>query len=143
MESHMRKGLFAGAAALILAIVAFRFGSTSDQSKPKDSTPKNPEAGATKNRNGERRVETTYKTPAGEDAVAFQLLVDGSGTIARADTEVKAQNDISKKFQEAFSKDISSVLVGKRLSELSAIDTVGGASLTTKAFNDALGQLKS
>jgi hypothetical protein len=88
-------------------------------------------------------VQTHYSNPGGGDDVAFMLMVDGNGVITQAVTEVLAHNDISKMRQNAFATELPKVIVGKKLSDLSSVDRVGGSSLTTKAFNEALPQLKA
>ena len=94
---------------------------------------------------GEKKLnmKTSYKNPAGEDEVGFTVTVNADGMIIGAATEVFATHDISKKRQEAFASGFSSAITGKKLSELTAIDRVGGSSLTTGAFNAALPQLQS
>lgn len=87
-------------------------------------------------------VRTNYKNPGGSDDVTFTLTVDQNGAIVDAVVEVLAVNPISKVRQEAFAKDFPAALKGKRLSELTSIDRVGGSSLTTGAFNAALPELK-
>ncbi|MBP9728196.1 MAG: hypothetical protein KBD27_02350 [Candidatus Moranbacteria bacterium] len=84
-----------------------------------------------------------YNNPAGGDEVGFILTVNGEGTIVATTTEVLATHDISKKRQEAFAAGLTESLSGKKLSELTSIDRVGGSSLTTGAFNQALPQLKA
>jgi hypothetical protein len=93
----------------------------------------------------EKNVSTkaVYKNPAGEDEVGFALTVNTDGTIVSATAQVLATHDISKKRQEAFAAEFPAALRGKKLSELSAIDRVGGSSLTTAAFNQALPELQA
>ncbi len=88
-------------------------------------------------------TKAVYKNPAGEDEVGFTLSVDAMGVIVDAKTDVLAVHDISKKRQMAFAEGLPAAVKGKKLSELSSIDKVGGSSLTTKSFNDALSTLKS
>jgi hypothetical protein len=79
------------------------------------------------------RTETvSYKTPAGEDPVEFSVSVL-DGTITAVTATPKATNDISAKRQAAFAGEISSKVVGKKISELN-LSAVGGSSLTTDAF---------
>ena len=89
------------------------------------------------------KVTTAYKTPAGEDSVGFAITVDQTGAITEVVTEVLGTAPASKIRQEAFAKDITAAVQGKKLSELAAIDRVGGSSLTTGAFNNALKDLKA
>lgn len=89
------------------------------------------------------RTVATYTSPAGEDKIAFVLGLDASGTIVSTSIESMTDHEISKKRQAAFGEGFSGAIVGKKLSELSNIDRVGGSSLTTKAFNESLAALKS
>jgi hypothetical protein len=88
-------------------------------------------------------LTTTYQSPAGEESVAFKLVVDGSGTITEAETTVMAKNPTSVMRQESFSKEFANALKGKKLADLGPVDRIGGSSLTTGAFNKGLDQLKS
>jgi hypothetical protein len=86
---------------------------------------------------------TSYKNPSGMDEVGFKVVVDSNGTITDGEVQVLAENRNSKMFQENFSKGFPTAVRGKKISDLESIDRVGGASLTTKAFNESLGKLKS
>jgi len=88
-------------------------------------------------------VTTHYDNPGGGDDVRFNLTVDDAGTIVEAGSDVLAVNPTSILRQRAFAAEFPKVVVGKKLADLTAIDRVGGSSLTTKAFNEALDQLKS
>lgn len=88
-------------------------------------------------------IKTSYENPAGSDEVGFSLTVNSEGVIVATETEVLAIHDISKKRQDAFASDLTAALQGKKLSDLSPIDRVGGSSLTTGAFNQAIPQLKA
>lgn len=88
-------------------------------------------------------VNTTYNNPAGSDEVGFLLMMDENGVIVEAITQVLATHEISKARQAAFGAGLGAAIKGKKLSELSAIDRVGGSSLTTAAFNEALPALKA
>ena len=88
-------------------------------------------------------VRTSYGNPAGSDEVGFVLALDDNGVIVNATTEVLATHDISKARQAAFASGLGTAIQGKKLSELTAIDRVGGSSLTTNAFNKALPELKA
>jgi uncharacterized protein with FMN-binding domain len=79
------------------------------------------------------RTETvSYKTPAGSDPVEFSVTVT-DGVITAASATVKAENEISKKYQTAFVSEVSSKVVGKKAKDLK-LDAIGGASLTSGAF---------
>jgi hypothetical protein len=88
-------------------------------------------------------VETSYTSPAGPEKVGFTLEVDTNGMVTKAETVVGASDDKSVSFQKNFQTNLSGAVVGKKLSDLTRIDKVGKASLTTGAFNAALSQLKA
>jgi len=88
-------------------------------------------------------ADASYQTPAGAEQVAFTLTVDEAGVITDAQTTVQGKAPISIMRQTSFAEALPVALKGKKLSELSKIDKLGGSSLTTGAFNAALANLKS
>ena len=70
------------------------------------------------------------------------MFVDDAGTVVDAKTEVLAKAPISIMRQESFQKDFPEAVIGKKIAGLENIDRVGGSSLTTGAFNNALAELK-
>lgn len=73
----------------------------------------------------------TYTSPAGKDSISFSVTVrDGIITAASAKGGSKG---ISGQFQSGFAKSLLKAVVGKKVAGLS-LDAVGGASLTTAAF---------
>lgn len=91
----------------------------------------------------ELKTETSYVSPAGEEKVAFSLTVDSTGTIVGANTVVMGKAPISIMRQESFAKEFPTILVGKSINDIEKVDRIGGSSLTTGAFNEALTTLKS
>ncbi len=83
------------------------------------------------------KTETvSYTNPSGSDEVEFSLTVT-DGVITSVSATPKAKNEISTKLQTAFAEEISSKVVGMKISDLN-LAAVGGASLTTGAFNKFL-----
>lgn len=79
------------------------------------------------------RTETvSYKNPSGADEVEFSVTVT-DGVITAASANPKAKNEISIKLQTAFAADVASKVIGKKAKDLD-VDAIGGASLTTAAF---------
>jgi uncharacterized protein with FMN-binding domain len=79
------------------------------------------------------RTETvSYKNPSGSDEVEFSVTVT-DGVITAASATPKAENEISKKLQTAFAGGVSAKVVGMKAKDLD-VDAIGGASLTTAAF---------
>lgn len=85
----------------------------------------------------------TYQNPAGSDQVGFTVIVDKNGVITGAETKVLAENRASIMYQQNFAQALPAAVTGKKLSELTKIDRIAGASLTTEAFNQALSKLKA
>lgn len=88
-------------------------------------------------------LNTSYGSPAGPEEVGFVVTVDANGVIASAETIVKAADDKSINYQKSFQAGLPGAVVGKKLSDLTSIDKVGKASLTTNSFNASLAKLKS
>jgi len=88
-------------------------------------------------------AEVTYDTPGDyPDHLRFVVTLDGEGAIQSIQTFDAETGKVPEKKKE-FTEQINVLLKGKKLSELSAIDKVGKSSLTTDAFNQALGDLKA
>lgn len=85
-----------------------------------------------------------YNNPAGGDLVGFELTVDETGTITAAETEILADpgHATSVTMQTNFAQALSGEVVGKKLADLE-IDRIGGASLTTGAFEKFLTDIQS
>lgn len=88
-------------------------------------------------------VEISYQSPAQLENIAFKLALDSQGTIVQAQAIVLSEHPISKMRQTSFAKEFPKVLEGKKLADLTHVDRIGGSSLTTGAFNNALEDLKS
>ncbi len=74
----------------------------------------------------------SYTSPAGKEWITFTVK-HKNGVIVSATAKPKATHKISLMLQNNFAKNISKTVVGKKTKDLD-IDTVGGASLTTAAF---------
>lgn len=80
------------------------------------------------------RTETvTYASPANpQDPVEFSVTVT-DGIITAASATPKSDHEISKKLQTAFAAEVGAKVVGMKAADLD-VDAIGGASLTTGAF---------
>lgn len=155
MAPIKKSTIFFGVAALAGLVAAVKFllpsktepeptMTTAKTTTSKSMVPEAQEAPLAANKEAkEISVNTSYGNPSGKDDVKFSLFVDSTGMIVDAKADVLATNEISKKRQSAFAEGFPLAVKGKKLSELNAIDKVGGSSLTTKAFNDSLTELKS
>lgn len=155
--------------AALLAVVKFVWKPAEEKKMPADTTPKttdtmrpaptpatpapttpapaamaDPQATVMETATGKKvSVVTRYQNPGGSDEVGFDVVVDKNGVVTEATANVLAVNATSKLRQGAFAKDFPAALKGKKLSELTKIDRVGGSSLTTGAFNAVLPSLKT
>lgn len=76
------------------------------------------------------------------DTLRFVLAIDKQGVIESVKTLDAATNEVPEKKKE-FNDQLTVIIKGKKLSELTAIDKVGKSSLTTQAFNSVIDQLKA
>ena len=81
-----------------------------------------------------RKETLSYAVPAPElkTSVEFDVMVT-DGIITSAKSRTLATGDASKYNQDNFAKDLSAKVVGKKAKDLK-VDAIGGASLTTAAF---------
>ena len=77
-----------------------------------------------------------------EDTLRFVVTIDKEGLITELATLDAKTNEVPEK-KIAFNQQASVMIVGKKLSELSAIDNVAKSTLTTAAFNSVVSQLKA
>lgn len=82
-----------------------------------------------------------YDVPEGTESNSFSLVIK-DGIISSIEVGITTTNKASLKYQQDFAKNITSIVVGQKISELKTIDRVSGASVTTTAFNDALLRLQ-
>lgn len=73
-----------------------------------------------------------YQSPAGTDDVEFSVTVE-NGIITAVSSRTLATNDGSKYNQDKFASEVAGKVVGKSVKDFD-LDVVGGASLTTAAF---------
>ncbi len=91
--------------------------------------------------NGTYTEKASYKSPAQVENVEFSFTVD-AGTITNVELLSTSSVATSRKFQGLFIDGIKKEIIGKKLADLGTYSRVNGSSLTPKAFNQALEQLK-
>ncbi len=87
--------------------------------------------------NAIQTLTQTYTSPGGEETVAFTIHMDDS-QIEKVEVVGTSNNDISKARIQAFADAINTTISGKTLAEAKSIGVIGGSSLTTGAFKEAL-----
>ncbi|PJA85321.1 MAG: hypothetical protein CO143_01820 [Candidatus Moranbacteria bacterium CG_4_9_14_3_um_filter_45_14] len=87
-------------------------------------------------------VATYMATEDKEDSLRFVVTVDTNGIITDLATLDAKTGQVPEK-KVSFNEQVSVMIKGKKLSELTAIDNVAKSSLTTKAFNGVIDELKA
>ncbi len=85
-------------------------------------------------------AKATYLTPARTSHEIEVTLTVTDGVVTAADVIYDAGEGFSNPNQERFDKAYEAEVIGKELANIS-LSRVGGASLTTQAFNDAVKQI--
>lgn len=84
----------------------------------------------------------SYDVPGGSHTVRFSIGVDDNGVIGQVTgkdtTDPSHQGNVDK-----FATTLTTMIKGKKLSELKSVDMVGSSSLTTAAFNEALADIRT
>lgn len=81
-----------------------------------------------------------YNSPGGAEEIGVKVTVSGD-VITDASVEVKATRPASKNWQTVVSKNIKSLVVGKKLNDV-VLDKVSGSSLTPMGWNDAISKIQ-
>lgn len=84
----------------------------------------------------------TYATPLGTAQISFSITKDATGIIKSIAATKIAGDATSAAFIQMFASSISSAAVGQNINTLS-LNAVGGASLTTNAFNQFVSTLRT
>jgi uncharacterized protein with FMN-binding domain len=90
---------------------------------------------------GTYTAEGDYISPAGPSHVTVELTLEGDLVTAVTVTPL-ATDPTSKGFQTQFADGISAAIVGQDIDTLN-VSRVGGSSLTSGGFHDALEQIKA
>lgn len=108
------------------------------QTTPQPKTTTTPQIVAYKN--GTYSTSVEYTSPAGKETIDVSITLE-KNYIQKATFKGNAINPGSQFAQKNFETGYSKVVVGKALENLK-LDVVNGASLTSKAFNEALEKIK-
>lgn len=87
---------------------------------------------------GQYSATAEYQTPARTELeIAVTLTLDDAGVVTEADIEYDGTPGYSNANQERFDAAYKNEVIGRPLEDIS-LSRVGGASLTSGAFNDAV-----
>ena len=109
--------------------------TTSQQSSSGSSTD-------TTYKDGTYSETTNYSVPHGDTNSVTVKLTVANGTVTAVSVSHDYADHESAEYIDMFDQDIQSAVVGKSLNGLS-ISRVGGASLTSSAFDDALDTIRN
>jgi uncharacterized protein with FMN-binding domain len=83
----------------------------------------------------------SYNAPSGTETVEVTVTLEGN-TITDVSVVGEASDPQAKRHQSEFSDGIAAAVVGKNIDEIS-VDKIGGSSLTSGGFNEAIDAIKS
>ena len=115
-------------------------GITSSSSK--DQSPdSNKKKSSGSYKDGMYTAKKSYATPGGQYSVDLTVNI-ADNTVKSSTVKLDAkQGETSSFYQNDFADMYKSEVVGKKVNDIS-LDRVGGSSLTSNGFNDALDQIK-
>lgn len=88
----------------------------------------------------ELTTQVAYESPAGQELNTITVSIEHD-TITSFEMSIETKNDVSLSYQKKFVAEVEKSIIGKKISEVAKLDTVAGASLTTKAFTAAFMQI--
>ena len=114
---------------------------TTETTTPSPSASSDPGAAAGTYNDGSYTESGSYQSPGGTESVAvtITLAADVITDVSIVGTTTDAQ---AKAYQGEFIAGIAAEVVGKKIDEIS-VDKVGGSSLTSGGFNDAVELIKA
>ena len=113
--------------------------STSEATAPVEETPG--EATDTTYTDGTYTDTGSYQAPSGTESVEVTITLKND-TIESVEVVGDATDPQAKLHQGEFISGIAGVVVGKKINEIK-VDKVGGSSLTSGGFNDAVEAIKA
>ena len=134
----------AGVIIIGIAVIFFGFKdddtlAVSDQSYAVTNVATNP---STNSSTKTYTAAITYRVPSPEQNSITVNLTVTDGVITAADVNNIANSPESKQYSSRFMSSYKTVVVGQKLSDIS-LTRVGGASLTSNAFNAAVNAIKT
>jgi|JI10StandDraft_1071094.scaffolds.fasta_scaffold366592_2 uncharacterized protein with FMN-binding domain len=102
------------------------------------STTTNSSASSSGYKDGTYSASASYTVPHGYSNDLLVKLTVANGVVSSVSTDNTYSDRESQMYVDSFEREIKSAVVGKSLSSLTSLSRVGGASLTTYAFDDAL-----
>jgi uncharacterized protein with FMN-binding domain len=90
---------------------------------------------------GDYSAEGDYVSPAGPSTVLVEITIQND-SVAAVTVTPEQTDPTAKGFQTQFANGIADIIVGRDI-DILAVTRVGGSSLTSGGFNDALEKIKA
>jgi uncharacterized protein with FMN-binding domain len=90
---------------------------------------------------GDYSAEGDYVSPAGPSTVLVEITIQND-SVAAVTVTPEQTDPTAKGFQTQFANGIADIIVGRDI-DILAVTRVGGSSLTSGGFNDALAKIKA
>jgi hypothetical protein len=92
-------------------------------------------------KDGQYTEQGTYASPGGQELISVDLTIKSNTVSAVVVKTVKA-DPTATSYEKLFENGISKAIVGKKIDSLN-VSRVGGSSLTSMGFNDALKKIEA
>lgn len=129
----------------IIGIVVLFFGFTDDTLRASEQSYTVTNVAtttSTSNQSNQYSASIIYRVPAPEQNTIVVKLTVADDVVTTADVQNVANSPQSKEYSSRFLASYKAKVVGQKLSDIS-LSRVGGASLTSNAFNAALTAIKA
>jgi uncharacterized protein with FMN-binding domain len=142
MTPLQKKTAYAGLAAITLATTLAGCATAAD-----DTTTSSGDSGSSGStttgpyEDGTYEATASYQSPNGTETIDVSITL-ADDVITAVEVTGNGESPDSKRYQGEFEDGIADVVVGKNIDEIS-VDKVGGSSLTSGGFNDAVEQIKA
>lgn len=93
-------------------------------------------------KDGTYTASSNYYVPHGSESIQVTLTVQ-NGVVTNSSINNSENDGESARFQEEFAADYKRYVVGQKLSSVSNLSIIAGASDTTQGFDDAVSQIIS
>lgn len=121
-------------------------GTSSDDDNPSSqtsgsATSSTSAASTASYKDGTYTTTVSYRSPGGMDKLGVSITLQG-GIITDTTASAQPGNETSSEYEGAFVQSYKASVIGRNISTLS-VGRIAGASLTSRAFNSALAQVRS
>ena len=139
---HNKKVVIGVVGALVIGIAILFFGFHDDDNLPASQQSYVITATSTTPQSNQQSATITYNVPAPEQNTITVKLTVADGIVTAANVNNVTNSPQSEQYSSRFLASYKSEVIGKKLNDIS-LSRVGGASLTSQAFNAAVEAIKA